>query len=282
MYINPYAELHEHSDHAWLKTALHVHTTRSDGQESPEETIAHLEELGFDAIAITDHDLLGETAHMRDKTVMLQGIEHSQGSHIGQIGDFRIANHPDWHFDHWDFARLSQRDDLHGIEIFNALIETHPGSPLSTCIWDQLLSVGKRLHGIASDDAHAREHRGHAWVNVHAKRDPASVQQAIDSGRFYASTGLIIKNISVDNNTLHIQTEKDCKIMFYVDRGQLVHSCNGQEATYQFQEGDAYIRVECHGDKGCAAWTNPIWLTDEKSVQNRANFTQRMQNHLQD
>jgi hypothetical protein len=40
---------------AWLKTALHVHTSASDGELSPEAVAAHYEWAGFDVLAITDH-----------------------------------------------------------------------------------------------------------------------------------------------------------------------------------------------------------------------------------
>ena len=43
---------------SYLKVDLHAHTTRSDGENTPEEMIARYEELGFDAVAITDHDKL--------------------------------------------------------------------------------------------------------------------------------------------------------------------------------------------------------------------------------
>ena len=38
-----------------LKGGLHCHTTRSDGEATPEETIAIHEQKGYDFLAITDH-----------------------------------------------------------------------------------------------------------------------------------------------------------------------------------------------------------------------------------
>ena len=38
-----------------LKGGLHCHTTRSDGQETPEEVIRMHEEHGYDFLSITDH-----------------------------------------------------------------------------------------------------------------------------------------------------------------------------------------------------------------------------------
>lgn len=39
-----------------MKADLHLHTTASDGSYQPEEMVAKAKELGFGAIAITDHD----------------------------------------------------------------------------------------------------------------------------------------------------------------------------------------------------------------------------------
>lgn len=42
-------------DGDWLKTALHTHTIRSDGDLEPEAHVRHHEQMGFDVCAITDH-----------------------------------------------------------------------------------------------------------------------------------------------------------------------------------------------------------------------------------
>ena len=47
---NPFDE-----EGAWLKTALHTHTRRTDGDLEPEAHVLHHEWRGFDVLAITDH-----------------------------------------------------------------------------------------------------------------------------------------------------------------------------------------------------------------------------------
>jgi hypothetical protein len=42
-------------DGVWLKTALHTHTSATDGELRPEAVAAHYEWAGFDVLAITDH-----------------------------------------------------------------------------------------------------------------------------------------------------------------------------------------------------------------------------------
>ena len=39
-----------------MKVDLHIHTVASDGKLTPEEIVHSTIELGFDIIAITDHD----------------------------------------------------------------------------------------------------------------------------------------------------------------------------------------------------------------------------------
>jgi hypothetical protein len=43
------------ADGAWLKTALHTHTSATDGELTPEAHVLHHEWAGFDVVAITDH-----------------------------------------------------------------------------------------------------------------------------------------------------------------------------------------------------------------------------------
>jgi predicted metal-dependent phosphoesterase TrpH len=42
-------------DGVWLRSALHAHTTNSDGEMAPEMLVRHYEWAGFDVLAITDH-----------------------------------------------------------------------------------------------------------------------------------------------------------------------------------------------------------------------------------
>src|SRR5437879_13238129 len=46
----------------WLRGNLHAHTTYSDGVKTPQELLTEYEALGYDFLAITDHeDLIGSS-----------------------------------------------------------------------------------------------------------------------------------------------------------------------------------------------------------------------------
>src|SRR5205809_7207417 len=92
---------------AWLRGNLHAHTTYSDGVKTPQDLIAEYEALGYDFLAITDHeDLIGSSywrapPRVRTRLVLLHADEvNSQGfdQHIGRgLGDPEVPhvpNHP--------------------------------------------------------------------------------------------------------------------------------------------------------------------------------------------
>jgi len=64
-----------------LKGALHVHTTCSDGSLSIRETVDVYENLGFDFIALTDHDYLlrqgcyDDVNYLTTKLLIFTGVE---------------------------------------------------------------------------------------------------------------------------------------------------------------------------------------------------------------
>ena len=45
-----------------MKLDLHIHTTDSDGTDTPTQVVESAKAAGFEAIAITDHDTLGGVA----------------------------------------------------------------------------------------------------------------------------------------------------------------------------------------------------------------------------
>lgn len=60
----------------FLKGALHVHTTRSDGQQTPEEIIRLHHQHGYDFMALTDHNVLNHLNLSPDTPMtILAGVE---------------------------------------------------------------------------------------------------------------------------------------------------------------------------------------------------------------
>src|SRR5207245_7789759 len=90
-----------------LRGNLHAHTTFSDGVLPPEGLIAEYETLGYDFLAITDHDdLITEgyweaIAKLAPRLLLFSGVELSWAEfpqHVGRVkGDretLHVLNHP--------------------------------------------------------------------------------------------------------------------------------------------------------------------------------------------
>ncbi len=95
-------------------------------------------------------------------------------------------------------------------------------------IWDIVLSLrlangsGELLYGVATDDAHnyhgGEGGPGKGWVMVRSKNfSPDAILEALDRGDFYASTGVILKNISFNGKTLKIEIEPEDGIKYKTD-----------------------------------------------------------------
>ena len=76
-------------DGVWLKTALHTHTRRSDGELEPDAHVRHHEWMGFDVCAITDHWTLTHVPSTEHITV-ITGAELAADPGVGMDNDVEI------------------------------------------------------------------------------------------------------------------------------------------------------------------------------------------------
>ncbi len=177
---------------ARLRGNLHAHTTFSDGVLAPHRLVEEYERLGYDFLAITDHDDLVTDAYWRalerlaPGLLLFHGIELSWPAfpqHVGKVvGDgetLYVLNHPARY-------RLSVQDTLERIELIR-----DAGVPLAaievtdTGLYRPLYhSDAIPLVKVATDDAHRPVHFGRAWVEVEAPRDRDAIIRAIRAGDF--------------------------------------------------------------------------------------------------
>jgi hypothetical protein len=89
-------------------------------------------------------------------------------------------------------------------------------------LWDIILTLrlaelkGEIIYGLGVDDAHQhhrvsdRFHPGTAWVVVRSKLlTPESIVRAMEAGDFYASTGVVLKDIWFDGQTIKLQIQPE-------------------------------------------------------------------------
>ncbi len=91
----------------WLRGNLHAHTTFSDGVKEPAQLVAAYEALGYDFLAITDHEnwiddrYWNAIPRVSSKLLLFHGIELNWrrfDQHIGKVSGERetlhVLNHP--------------------------------------------------------------------------------------------------------------------------------------------------------------------------------------------
>lgn len=216
------------------------------------------------------------------------------------IGGIPILNHPNF-VSGVSAADIQQVDGLNLIELYNG----HPsvynwGNELHASMeqkWDSLLTAGKKVYGVSSDDAHdfkkwapKESNPGRGWVMVYSDAlTPDAITNAMVAGDFYASSGVILSQIalsekqytvSIDTSKTYIETESPFIIGYKVDekvdgfwmefvgdRGEVLKKIDGISAVFDVPEGVSYVRckITFSRNRGSSAeqffaWTQPLFL----------------------
>ena len=291
-----------------LKGGLHCHTTRSDGQCTPEETEQLHIDNGYDFLALTDHHTYNYKNYLPDSDLLIiPGMEHAdyfdcdhgvRHYHTVCIGPDNATNgfaqdertearevtgqedfqrsldhlhsknnlsfycHPEWSCTP---ARYFDRlKGQFGMEIWNSGCAIEMEKDTNAAYWDELLGMGIRLWGIATDDGHAREHHCKGWVRVNAEKNVCAILEALKNGAFYSSCGPEIYDFYVENGQAHVKCSPCKRILFYCDKhNDLMHqNADGTPLEYASVglRNKLYIRACVVDFDGNRAWTNPIFL----------------------
>ena len=149
-------------------------------------------------------------ANTPSRDILAAHIERTRAA-----GGIAIVNHPNYH-NEIKPADLLGLDGFRLFEVFNGEIEAHneagAGRLSTEQLWDTLLTAGARVYGVAADDAHyfklpdlLTHYRGtftmpgSGWIMVNARElNVPAIVGAIEKGHFYATTGVILKEVAYD------------------------------------------------------------------------------------
>jgi hypothetical protein len=303
MFINPYGEKPNFGDQ-WFKANFHTHAgTGKDtcGAYEIDDVVSLYKEAGYGILAITNHDVFTDTAEYesRHDIIMINSFEHSvdpatslttafrhmvcigvesvnKGIHQEVInegnrqGGFTILCHPNWiHKENWPSAEVDALKGYAGIEIYNGVIPRLSGCALAEDMWDYLLSQGKIVWGFANDDFHRWFDLARGWNVIHApSKNQEDIIASIKGGKFYTSTGLILKEFALENNRLTVQvTTKDTYIenynyTFIGKDGHILAEQTGETGVYDLGGDELYVRVKAGNEYGAMLWSQPIYRKD--------------------
>lgn len=202
-------------------------------------------------------------------------------------------NHPNFHF------AITARDfmDLKG-ERFFEVYNGHPQvynygdstRPGTESMWDEINMAYHRknqpyLYGLATDDTHnyhlfgsKYSNAGRGWVMVRSDSlTPASLIAAMERGDFYATTGVILEEIEVEDKSIRVDVKEQPGINYKIefigatdqdDKARILKTVSGSEASFDAGESYVFVRARIVSDKPKEnpfqegdvemAWTQPV------------------------
>ncbi|TGL87860.1 phosphoesterase [Leptospira congkakensis] len=284
--------LHTHSNEVWFTPERH----------SVSEIQSEYKKEGFANVAITDYGQVSETENpnyirgfewgqnLKKRHLLAVGIKKSFYDYfpvyasrenlnwvmdrMKKLGGYVIVPHPKL-FDSFSREEISSIGGFQAVEVYSPFGD-------ETKILDTLLSQGRNIHCMASDDLHyfpetsikrfdqpawkdiiqtlgnQRGRKGESFlryiVTAEGKTNQASVLEALHSGSFYCVKKFFqgaedpkVPRIEVTkNNTIELNSkERYLEIRFIGQKGEVLQvTPDTNKATYQFQEKDSYVRLE--------------------------------------
>ena len=235
---------------------------------------AHVNALGTNRVVAT----LGERNVAKGMSIAETYRRH--GAAIRAAGGIMQVNHPNfiWSVPLGDMMDLP---DSTLFEVWNGhpIVYNQGGTDstgeemLSTeARWDSVLSRGKLLFGVADDDSHsfkpedaenpdmARPGRGWIWVRADTLSQ-AAIMTALRRGDFYASTGIVLKDLQVTpaEYRLEITPAGDRRYLteFIGMNGRVLARSTTLRPSYRMVGSEGYVRARITDSSGRIAWTQP-------------------------
>jgi hypothetical protein len=133
--------------------------------------------------------------------------------------------------------------------------------------WDELLGMGNRIYGVATDDGHGMDQHCKGWVMVNSEKDVNSVLKALENGAFYSSCGPEIYDFYVEDGKAVIDCSPVKMVRLHSDghATKIQKNDEGYITHAEISLGSmpyAYVRVSIVDESGKMAWTNPIFLNE--------------------
>lgn len=270
-----------------LKSSLHVHTVNSTiehGLEegttvTPAEQIARYEELGYDVLAITDHDYVTypweEHGCSESSMISIKGNELSKNDNMcayfcdwldrpgegpektvgfeesirlaSEVGAILYLAHPmrSGSIKNAAFSAdiLRRYPQVYGIEVLNVgQFERNNSIEL----WDSLLVEllpERQVWGTSSDDAHSVRKAGYGWtIFLTNERSEQAVKDALMNGNSFFSTSKIVETVPESDVTPTITS-----IVHDKKRRTLTISATDYDRVEWVSKGQVVAVGECIG-----------------------------------
>lgn len=158
------------------------------------------------------------------------------------------------------------------------------GRDSTEVMWDKInihnLNKGLPLmYGVATDDMHDLESQaGRGWVMVYAPSlDPEELVKAMEAGRFYASSGVLLEKLSARRGKLSLTIKAEAGVSYTVKyigvkkgktKPEVFYETSDLRSSYKLKRDDLYVRATIISSKPHwrphrkgdteAAWIQPV------------------------
>lgn len=180
-----------------------------------------------------------------------------------EAGAFVSVVHPQW-------SGMTLEDALaidaaHCVEVYNHGFATGCDRPDGWHMLDLMLSRGRRLTAIATDDAHFTEpdHFG-GWVMVKAQENtPDALLAALKDGAFYSTQGPELRGVHLEDDRIMVECSAAAAVIVQ-GHGSAAKALHGEAMTraempLERFEDSPWLRVTVMDRSGRRAWSNPLW-----------------------
>ncbi|WP_138465889.1 PHP domain-containing protein [Poseidonocella sp. HB161398] len=177
-------------------------------------------------------------------------------------GAFVAIAHPQW--SGLTLADARSVEAAHAVEIYNHGCATGCDRADGFSIADLLLSEGRDLALVATDDAHFTEpdHFG-GWVMVKAaENSPEALLEALKAGRFYSSQGPELHGVEIAEDRVRVESSAVAAVIVQ-GHGSAAKAVHGPSMTRTEVALDGrfarspWLRVTVIDRAGRRAWSNP-------------------------
>ena len=179
-------------------------------------------------------------------------------------GAFVAIAHPQW--SGLTLADARAITAAHAVEVYNHGCAMGCDRADGFAIADLLLTEGRKLTLIATDDAHFSEpdHFG-GWVMVKAeKNEPEALLAALKAGHFYSSQGPELRDVRVEGGKLIVESSAVVSVVAlgHGTGAKAVHgaSMTRTEVPLERLNNSPWVRAAVIDAAGKRAWSNPIWV----------------------
>ncbi|NRA40089.1 MAG: PHP domain-containing protein [Planctomycetes bacterium] len=205
------------------------------------------------------------------------GLQHAV-EQVHKQGAFSTLNHPNWL---WSFGAEEMKavENVDAFEVWNGgwtCNSAGDSEHASTdSMWDDMLSSGKRIWGIASDDCHVfdqakRDDPFHdkiasAWIEVQADElTETAILAALKSGNFIATSRIKLESLINTPELIQLEIKEWEKVTFETHfigkNGKILDIQKGRSVSYTPKGDEMYVRAKVYSSTTHYLWTQPVFV----------------------